>query len=608
MASNNSKSKSILRSSSESKSKSSRRGVSFATNINTERINTNTAARRKHRTNADDTGDTDTGDTDADTASTNTGKSRMMNDVEEDAFDPSLQQQDTDMSILDLDNTDTSSLSLKQIRDLKSKRAMQRVAAGAVDVFDAEEEGDECYSLLQQDNEGQGQGQEGLNLNDNQSTITSKNNNDNNDNSEKQKQKQDACPIEPFNMTSEREDGSGYFDGDTYVFRRGNPEEEEDAWLDQLDENTRNRNGNINGNINGNTSKDSSSNINAMNNTNTQSSITSTSTTASNARDARTRAMNEMTKEQIYDELVPLLATDSESILQALGRYGSIIKRETKQLKLLRKKQAKDPTQETQSQSQSQSQSQIANIKKEPSASTKALNRLTELSNVCMMKYDDSAIYDRDRAYFTNILGKSDAEETMKRKRSYFAGADADVNVDAGMNGIDHGVAAKRSRGEDNDAAVHTHANTANASNASKDESIHVQVNTQWEYRGNEDNAIHGPYKTQEMMEWIKAGYFVGPMAVDVRMITRDATYTNGGHNVGHNGGGHNDRKDEIELKSKEEVVDDLLGDLEDSDDENENENESEGEAEAKGRETGIDSAIASEWQRSDEIDFSKYQ
>jgi len=117
--------------------------------------------------------------------------------------------------------------------------------------------------------------------------------------------------------------------------------------------------------------------------------------------------------------------------------------------------------------------------------------------------------------------------------------------------------------------------------------------------RGNEDNAIHGPYKTQEMMEWIKAGYaFRGPMAVHVQMITRDAG-TNS-HTGGNGQTGHNSGKDEPESKSKEEVVDDLLGDLEDSDDENE--------GEAKGRETGIDSSIASEWQRWDEIDFSKRQ
>jgi len=88
---------------------------------------------------------------------------------------------------------------------------------GAVDGFDGEEEVDERYSLLQQDggdgdDNEQGEGHGSLALNDNS-----------------EKQKQEACPIEPFNMTSEREDGSGYFDGDTYVFRRGNPEEEEDA-------------------------------------------------------------------------------------------------------------------------------------------------------------------------------------------------------------------------------------------------------------------------------------------------------------------------------------------------------------------------------------------
>ena len=545
-------------------------------------------------------------------SSISTGKSRSLNDTEEDAFDPgSLQEDtdtdtDTDMNIgivdIDIDNTDTSSLSLKQIRDLKSKRALQRVAAGAVDGFDGgeEEEGDECYSLLQQDDDdddegqqGQDKGKEGFDLNGNQSTNK---NNNNNNNSEKQKQ--EACPIEPFNMTSEREDGSGYFDGDTYVFRRGNPDEEEDAWLDQLDD-KETSSSNINVNVNVNVKKQSSIATTTTSNTNAN-------TNANAARDAHTRAMNEMTKEQIYDELIPLLATDSESILQALGRYGSIIKRETKQLKLLRKKQAKDQTLESQSQSQSQSQSrshshsqmqpkpQNANIKKETSASTKALNRLTELSNVCMMKYDDTAIYDRDRAYFTNILGISDANEAMKRKRSYFSGADAnvdvdvdaDADVDAGMNDVDHGVAAKRSRGEA-DADNDTDADTRKDNDAATNINTHASKDIQWEYRGNEDNAIHGPYKTQEMMEWIKAGYFVGPMAVDVRMISRDAVDTND----------INGCKDEPASKSKEEVVDDLLGDLEDSDDENDNEGE-----------TGIDSAIASEWQRSDEIDFSKYQ
>ena len=48
-----------------------------------------------------------------------------------------------------------------------------------------------------------------------------------------------ACPVEPFNLRAEREGGEGYFDGDTYVFRRLEEggramDEEPDAWLDEL--------------------------------------------------------------------------------------------------------------------------------------------------------------------------------------------------------------------------------------------------------------------------------------------------------------------------------------------------------------------------------------
>ena len=47
--------------------------------------------------------------------------------------------------------------------------------------------------------------------------------------------------VEPFNMDQERNDGSGYFDGDTYVFRKRNDEDDEpDAWVDSLnDESTK---------------------------------------------------------------------------------------------------------------------------------------------------------------------------------------------------------------------------------------------------------------------------------------------------------------------------------------------------------------------------------
>lgn len=46
----------------------------------------------------------------------------------------------------------------------------------------------------------------------------------------------DGVKIEPFHMREEETDGTGYFDGDTYVFRKNPPVEdgEADAWADTL--------------------------------------------------------------------------------------------------------------------------------------------------------------------------------------------------------------------------------------------------------------------------------------------------------------------------------------------------------------------------------------
>lgn len=49
-------------------------------------------------------------------------------------------------------------------------------------------------------------------------------------------------PIEPFNMIQEREGGGGYFDGDTYVFRKAASDQDVDAWVDSLEDITQNPN------------------------------------------------------------------------------------------------------------------------------------------------------------------------------------------------------------------------------------------------------------------------------------------------------------------------------------------------------------------------------
>jgi len=122
------------------------------------------------------------------------------------------------------------------------------------------------------------------------------------------------CPIEPFNLTSEREDGAGYFEGDTYVFRKHQNEGEEDAWLDNLKSdggesipNTASKNNNPPSGgymIKRQKKDDCGSNSDHLDKT--------------------------MTKEQIYEQYIPLLATDAETVIQALGRYGTIIKMEKK--------------------------------------------------------------------------------------------------------------------------------------------------------------------------------------------------------------------------------------------------------------------------------------
>jgi len=408
-------------------------------------------------------------------------KYREMNDDEEDALDPKNAE---DM----FDNESDADKWTKQIeiREAKSARAIKRIAGdddgkgdedgrfaskkrnhGPIrgDSFQGEENVDERFSLLHDASIGS--------------------NHEANDTFEK-----GQYPIEPFNLSAEREDGMGYFDGDTYIFRKNRGEEEEDAWLESVND-----------------EEESSMK-------HTSSSNSSMSYIPNKVKKAGTDRIDEtLTKEQVYDQLIPLLSSDSETVMGALSRYGTIVKREKK----LKGKMTHD------------------------SASYTALNKITELSNLCMMKFDDgSNIYDLNRGKLQQYLSKSDQNNAEKRKRGgYFMDYSADSrNVTS---------ASKRLK-------IDT---TLNVS-AAKEQIF-------WEYKGNQDNLIHGPYSTTQMMGWIEAGYFVGDAAVDVRI-----------------------RK---EQKPKEDTVDDLLGDLEDSDNE---ENDS-------------DTKHSQTWQRSDEVTFESF-
>jgi CD2 antigen cytoplasmic tail-binding protein 2 len=110
----------------------------------------------------------------------------------------------------------------------------------------------------------------------------------------------DGIKIEPFHMDEERSDGTGYFDGDTYVFRKQNADEEPDAWLDTLDGD----------NENGNKSESKPF------------AVPRKKENPKNDEDS----MDDWTKEQLYSKILPLVS-DTETIMQAVRRYGQLLKR-----------------------------------------------------------------------------------------------------------------------------------------------------------------------------------------------------------------------------------------------------------------------------------------
>lgn len=139
----------------------------------------------------------------------------------------------------------------------------------------------------------------------------------------------DGVKIEPFHMREEETDGTGYFDGDTYVFRRNVPAEdgEADAWADTLM-----RDGDDN--------DDEDNNFPAIG-------IAKNIKEPSAVHSATMQEdLDELSKEQLYKRIVPLIMGDGrESIMRAIQRYGKLAK--TKNSKKTRRNQQKQQHQET---------------------------------------------------------------------------------------------------------------------------------------------------------------------------------------------------------------------------------------------------------------------
>lgn len=104
----------------------------------------------------------------------------------------------------------------------------------------------------------------------------------------------EGVTIEPFHMRDEETDGKGYFDGDTYVFRK-NADGEADAWADTLEDGNE---GSIATNIR------------------RPPKATTTMTTQLD--------LDGFPKEELYKRILPLLGDSRETIMQAIGRYGRL--------------------------------------------------------------------------------------------------------------------------------------------------------------------------------------------------------------------------------------------------------------------------------------------
>jgi CD2 antigen cytoplasmic tail-binding protein 2 len=276
----------------------------------------------------------------------------------------------------------------------------------------------------------------------------------------------EGIPIEPFHMKNEESDGTGFFDGDTYVFRKYNVEEgeedEPDAWLDRLRDD-------------------------AAEGRKTEYKVPEGKPKKEEPR----QSMDDLSKEQLYYTLVPLM-NDDETVSQALIRYGRLIKN------------GKGPKEGALAPALTSSQS----------TAKACLNDLTGAANALLLR-GEVMIYQLTKLEIQSHLPNSQFHSERSKKRL-----------------------------------------------------VERRPPAEWEYRGNQDGALHGPYTTEQMIAWTKAGYFVGAQRVQIRTISEEPK----------------------QLSTQDELLNDLMND-DDKDD-------------VAKEETEI---VKGDWQWSNEVDFDAY-
>ena len=252
--------------------------------------------------------------------------------------------------------------------------------------------------------------------------------------------------VEPFNMDQEKNDGSGYFDGDTYVFRKRNDDDDEpDAWVDSLNDESTNTSG-------GQTSTDAAMRHDRI-------AMQREELRRKQLADDMDDRMDDWSEEDLYTKLLPHLE-GNETIMGALVRYGQRFKVKNNANK---------------NNSSKVDAANTSNDAERRQIAQDSFNTITEAANALLLK-GKIDIYDAKRI---------DIEAIIKSKLPPGTANTTETSDVVSSNG-------------GNNAGTTT---------------------VQWEYQGNQDGAIHGPYSTEEMLGWLNAGYFVGPMAVQVRTI-----------------------------------------------------------------------------------------
>ncbi|VEU40550.1 unnamed protein product [Pseudo-nitzschia multistriata] len=251
--------------------------------------------------------------------------------------------------------------------------------------------------------------------------------------------------IEPFHMREEETDGTGYFDGDTYVFRRNVPagDGEADAWADTLM-----RDGDDDGD---------GPAIGIATSVRDLSSSSSSSAATSAQED-----LDGLSKEQLYERIVPLLGDARESIMQAIQRYGRLAK--TKNGKKHRRNHHHHQQQQKQPQ---EAESGNNDNGRATDVAKSHLDDLTGVANALLLKGEVN-IYDASR------------HDIFRRFPS--------LSTQPGSKPDSGGPAAPLSK------------------------------NVKWEYQGNEDKQLH-VVTTEQMIAWVQSGYFVGAQRVRIRTI-----------------------------------------------------------------------------------------